>query len=156
MSTNCRLSELLIPTRGSPQPIMWHSEKHTLVCFHTRPSPDKRRRNSRRIQASCWSPSTLGVSLSVIIFHACHVDQIERACVLFIRPPAWGEGGKCVHICTRVGSDLFPPGWCGQIKKNKNNSQSLKKNYRHIHFSTNLIWVWTELTVINCNLQRGE
>lgn len=36
---------------------------------------------------SCWSPSTLGVSLSVIIFHACHVDQIYTTCVLFIRPP---------------------------------------------------------------------
>lgn len=132
MSTNCRLSELLIPTRGSPQPIMWHSEKHTLVCFHTRPSPDKRRRNSRRIRASCWSPSTLGVSLSVIIFHACHVDQIERACVLFIRPPAWGEGGKCVHICTRVSAvTCFLQVDVARLKKKKQLTVTEKKLQAH-------------------------
>lgn len=113
--------------------IIWQHEKHSVYCgdfFNTQPSPDRRRKNSHKWLGSCWSPSTSDVSLSVIIFHACHVDQIYTACVLFIRPIMWDEGGARAHVCAQrhvlicISSDLIPLGWCGQIK----NIIALSKN----------------------------
>lgn len=72
--------------------IIWQHEKQSVWCvFYTQPSLDRRRKNSQQRLGSCWSLSTLAVSLSVIIFHACHFDQIYTACVLFIRPSIWGQ-----------------------------------------------------------------
>lgn len=135
--------------------IVWQHEKESAWCvFYTQPSLDRRRKNSQQRLGSCWSLSTLAVSLSVIIFHACHFDQIYNACVLFIRVSIGGEGRMWMRLhtcrctltyCTCINNDSIPPGCCGKVGKGN-----------HTHLCPDLIWVWMKMALINWNFQHSE
>lgn len=85
--------------------IMWHHEKHCVWCVpYIHPSPDRRRKNSQQWLGSCWSLSTLDVSLSVIIFHACHVDQIyAHSCSIYQASIMWDAQ---TYLLTEMCTDL--------------------------------------------------
>lgn len=136
--------------------IMWQHEKHRAWCVaYAQPSPDRRRKNSQQWLGSCWSLSTLDVSLSVIIFHGCHVDQIythsrsiyqASSCGTRKRTCIW----KCALTCT--GCDTIP--WFDVDGRRKKIIDH--KICWDINFSPDLMWIWKQLALINCNFKRRE
>lgn len=56
--------------------------------LNTQPCPDRTRKNSRAMAVQLLELVDLVCQpVSVIIFHACHADQIYATCVLFVRRP---------------------------------------------------------------------
>lgn len=140
----------------SSSAIMWQHEKHGVWCVsYAQPSPDRRRKNGQQRLGSCWSLSTLDVSLSAIIFHGCHVDQIYTHSRSIYQASSCGMRKRtCIRKCvlTCIDCDTIPwfdvDGWRKKIIDHK--------ICWDVNFRPDLMWIWKQLAMINCNFKHRE